>query len=129
MDEGKFTADGEVYMTNDKDPNEKHDMWLAGMDEVAIQRARDAHAEKERLEKEREEQEEKDQESSKQKQEDLMRAAVEVMERGETVLEALQRLGKEVEDKRKKEEGGKKKSWAEKQKERKAAAAAELEQA
>lgn len=129
MDEGKFTADGETYVTNDKDPNEKHDVWLAGMDEAAIQRARDAHAERERLEKEREEQEERDQESSKQKQEDLMRAAVDVMERGETVLEALQRLGKEVEDKRKKEEGGKKKSWAEKQRERKAAAAAELEQA
>jgi CD2 antigen cytoplasmic tail-binding protein 2 len=129
MDEGKFTADGETYVTNDKDPNEKHDVWLAGMDEAAIQRAREAHAERERQEKEREDQEEKDLESSKQKQEDLMRAAVGVMERGETVLEALQRLGKEVEDKRRKEEGGKKKSWAEKQRERKAAAAVELEQA
>ena len=49
-----------------------------------------------------------------------MQAAVNLMERGETVLEAVQRLGKEQEDKRKKEDQGKKKSWAERQKERKA---------
>jgi CD2 antigen cytoplasmic tail-binding protein 2 len=48
-----------------------------------------------------------------------------LMERGETVLEALQRIGREQEDKRKEEEGkrGKKKTWAERQKERKAAMA------
>jgi len=56
----------------------------------------------------------------KERERELMQAAVALMERGETVLEAVQRLGKEVEDKRKKEDQGKKKSWAERQKERKA---------
>ena len=129
MEEGKFTADGESYQVNEKDPNDKHDVWLADMDEEAIEKARKAHLERERLEREREEREEQGLASGEQKQEELMRLAVELMQRRETVLEALQRLGKEVEDKRKKEESGqKKKSWAEKQRERKAALEAEAKQ-
>ncbi len=56
-----------------------------------------------------------------------MKEAIGWMERGETVLEALERLGREAEEKRKAQERekGKKMSWAEKQKERKAAAATE----
>ena len=130
MEEGRFTADGETYIANDKDPNEKHDVWLEGMDDDAILKAREAHKERERLERVREEREEKGLEGGKGEQDKLMRIAVDLMERGETVLEALQRLGKEVEDKRKREEAGaKKKTWAEKQKERKAAAAQEAQQA
>lgn len=128
MDEGRFTADGETYVTNDKDPNEKHDVWLTNLDAEEIAKARKAHEEREEIERKREI-EEDNVIANKEKQDELMRVAVGLMERGETVLEALQRLGKEVEDKRKKEEGGKKKSWAERQKERKAQAAAEAEQA
>lgn len=118
MDEGKFTADGEAYVENDRDPNDKHDVWLADMDKDAIRKARKAHREREKLEAEREEAESRG--VGKEREVELMSAAVGLMERGETVLEALQRLGHEAEEKRKKEDQGKKKTWAEKQKERKA---------
>lgn len=124
MEEGRFTADGEAYVANDRDPNEKHDVWLDDVEKDAIRKARRAHRERERLEKEREERESgaAGMQERKEKETQLMREAVEYMQRGETVLEALQRLGAEAEEKRKKDEAasGKKKSWAEKQKERKA---------
>jgi CD2 antigen cytoplasmic tail-binding protein 2 len=116
MTEGRFTKDGQEYTENEKDPHEKHDHWLDSMDKDAIKLARRAHRERERLEKEREEKE--DEVSgigSEAREQKLMRDAVALMERGETVLEALQRLGKEE----KKKDTGKKKSWAERQKERK----------
>lgn len=125
MEEGKFTADGETYQENERDPNDKHDTWLSNLDQEEIEKAKRAHEERERLERERQ-QKEDDLGAAKDKENEVMREAVKLMERGETVLEALQRLGKEVEDKRRKEEAGqKKKSWAERQKERKAAAEAE----
>ncbi|WWD20371.1 hypothetical protein CI109_104847 [Kwoniella shandongensis] len=129
MQEGRFTADGEAYEENDKDPNEKHDMWLANLDKDEIKKARRAHREREKAEKEKEEKEAAGGEEKKREEEKLLREAVDLMQRGETVLEALQRLGKEVEEKRKKDEqGNKKKSWAEKQRERKALMAAQEEQ-
>jgi CD2 antigen cytoplasmic tail-binding protein 2 len=118
MEEGKFTADGETYVENAKDEGDKHDVWLTDMDKDAIKKARRAHKEREKQEAEREEAEAKG--VGKEREHELMQAAVDLMERGETVLEAVQRLGKEAEDKRKKEDQGKKKSWAERQKERKA---------
>jgi CD2 antigen cytoplasmic tail-binding protein 2 len=118
MEEGKFTADGETYVENAKDEGDKHDVWLADMDKEAIKKARRAHKEREKQEAEREAAEAKG--VGKEREYELMQAAVNLMERGETVLEAVQRLGKEQEDKRKKEDQGKKKSWAERQKERKA---------
>ncbi|WVR07987.1 hypothetical protein IAU60_005030 [Kwoniella sp. DSM 27419] len=130
MDQGRFTADGEAYMENDKDPNDKHDMWLEDLDKEAIKKARRAHREREKQEQEREEREATG--AGRDKELSLMREAVDLMQRGETVLEALQRLGFEVEEKKKKEEkeaGGKKKSWAERQKERKKLMAVEQEQA
>lgn len=120
MEEGRFTADGETYVANAKDEGEKHDQWLTEVDDEAILKARRAHKEREQ----REEQLQKEEadgvasEENRKKEEGLMREAVGLMERGETVLEALQRLGAEVERKRKEE--GRKKSWAERQKERKA---------
>ena len=124
MEEGRFTADGEAYVENDKDPNDKHDMWLEDLDEEAIRKARKAHKERERIEREREEKEEEDDgAATKEKENGLLRNAVELMERGETILEALQRLAAE-DKKRKAEAGAKKKTWAERQKERKAEAEA-----
>ena len=129
MDEGRFTADGESYVANDRDPGEKHDMWLNDMDKEEIAKARKAHRDRERAEREKEEREAGGGEDRKRRENELMKEAVVLMERGETVLETLQRLGKEVEEKRKREEAGqKKKSWAERQKERKAAMASEQEQ-
>lgn len=122
MQEGRFTADGETYIENDKDPHDKHDNWLDDANKDAIKKARRAHRERERVERERE-QREADIEGAadtEEKEHALLRQAVDLMERGETVLEALQRLGKDVEAAKKKEAAGPKKSWAERQKERKA---------
>lgn len=122
---GRLTADGETYIENERDPGEKHDMWLDSVEKAEIKKARRAHRERERLEKEREEREAAlSGVGSEEREQALMREAVQLMERGETVLEAIQRLGKEAEEKRKKDAaaGGKKKSWAERQKERKAQA-------
>ncbi|WVF68535.1 hypothetical protein IAT40_003303 [Kwoniella sp. CBS 6097] len=138
MTEGRFTADGEEYMENDKDPNDRHDMWLEDVDKDEIKKARRAHRERERLEKEREEKE--NSQTNKEREVALFREAVELMERGETVLEALQRLGQQVEEQKRKEEkanggggaagggAGKKKSWVERQKERKKLMAVDQEQ-
>ncbi|WVQ96076.1 hypothetical protein IAU59_003177 [Kwoniella sp. CBS 9459] len=136
MTEGRFTADGEEYMENDRDPNDRHDMWLEDLDKDEIKKARRAHKERERLEKEREDKE--NSQSNKEREIALLRDAVALMERGETVLEALQRFGKQVEDQKKKEDqavgGGaaaastKKKSWVERQKERKKMMAVDQEQ-
>ena len=129
MDEGRFTADGESYMANERDPGEKHDMWLDDVDKEEIRKAKRAHREREKAEREKEERED-GVGRGKERENELMREAVGLMQRGETVLETLQRLGKEVEEKTRKEEAGqKKKSWAERQKERKAAMAVEQEQA
>ena len=129
MDEGRFTADGETYVANDRDPGDKHDMWLDDLDKEEIRKARKAHRDREKVEREREERE-NDTGRGKERENELMREAVGLMDRGETILETLQRLGKEVEDKAKKDEAGqKKKSWAERQRERKAAMAVEQEQA
>jgi len=117
MAEGRFSKDGEEYVENEKDPHEKHDTWLDAVDKEAIKKARRAHRERERLEKEREAREEQiSGVGSEEREHALMRSAVELMERGETVLEALQRLGMEE---KKKEAASKKKSWAERQRERK----------
>ena len=120
MEEGRFTTDGEAYVANDGDPNDKHDMWLADVDADGMRKARKAHKERERVEQEREEKEEEERSGAgKEKENQMLREAVEYMERGETLLETLQRLGAE-DKKRKDETRGKKKSWAERQKERKA---------
>lgn len=120
MQDGRFTEGGEVYMENEKDPHEKHDVWLDSMDKDEIKKARRAHRERERLEREREQREAENESGagSEEKEQRLLQQAMEHMERGETVLEALQRLGKEAE---KKAAAGKKKSWVERQRERKAA--------
>ncbi|WVW86847.1 hypothetical protein I302_108902 [Kwoniella bestiolae CBS 10118] len=124
MTEGRFTADGEAYMENDKDENDKHDSWLSDLNREEIKKARRAHRERERLEKEREEKESSGE--NRVKERELLREAVGLLERGETVLEGLQRLGKEYN----KDDIAKKKkmSWVEKQKERKKMMASEQEQ-
>lgn len=126
FEEGRFAEDGDTYVENDKDPHEQHDHWLDGADKDAIKKARRAHRDRERVEREREAREAElaSGQGSEEREHRLMRNAIDLMERGETLLEALQRLGAEAEAKRRKEEGGKKKkSWAERQRERQAAMA------
>lgn len=125
LGEGKMTADGETFVMNDADPNEQYDKWLDGVDREAMKKARKAHREQERVQRERQEKEEKDLsgEARRGKEKAIMREMVELLERGETVLEGMQRLGKEMEKRSKTDEslsGSKKKSWIERQRERKA---------
>lgn len=127
LEEGTMTKDGETFTENVKDPGDAQDVWLDGMEKDEIKKARRGKRERERLEREREERErgggEEGAKQRKEKEEEMFRQAVALMERGETILEALQRLGIEVEQERKKkekEQGKRKLTWAEKQKERKA---------
>jgi CD2 antigen cytoplasmic tail-binding protein 2 len=128
LGEGRMTADGESYSVNDRDVGEQYDRWLEGTDRAAVRKARRAKREQERLESERQakEQEEKTSGGRKQREERLMREMVALLERGETVLEGLQRVGSELEKQRKQVVEGdekikrKKLTWAEKQRERRA---------
>lgn len=128
LGEGRMTADGESYSVNERDPNERYDKWLEGTDKNVIRKARRAKREQEKaeLELERREKEAAEDGSRRTQEEGLMRELVGLLERGETVLEGLQRVGQELERKRKKategEEAGRKRklTWAEKQRERKA---------
>ena len=90
MEEGKFSADGSYVRTFD--PHAVHDRWLDDTDEKAMKKARRIHRQKEKLEREKQEAEEKE------LQELGGKVAVEIqlltkLKKGETVLEALQRLG------------------------------------
>ena len=90
MEEGKFSADGSYVRTFD--PHAVHDRWLDDTDEKAMKKARRIRRQKEKQEREKQEAEEKE------LQELGGKAAVEMqlltrLKKGETVLEALQRLG------------------------------------
>jgi CD2 antigen cytoplasmic tail-binding protein 2 len=90
MEEGKFSADGSYVRVFD--PHAVHDRWLEDADEKAIRKARRIHKQRERMERERQEAEEKE------LQDVGGKVAVEMqllakLKKGETVLEALQRLG------------------------------------
>ncbi len=122
LTEGRLTAGGDSFIAHDRDPGEAHDVWLDGMDRDAVRAARRGKRERERLEAEREKEEDKEAADDR-REERLMGEMVELLERGETVLEGLQRLGKQLETDRKKLDaapGTKKKTWMEKQRERKA---------
>ncbi|KAF8580182.1 hypothetical protein K439DRAFT_1619998 [Ramaria rubella] len=87
MEEGKFDADGTFLRTFD--PHGVHDRWMEGVDEREIKKARRNKKMREREEKERIKKEEDDAVDK----EDAEKELVGYLRRGETVLEALQRLG------------------------------------
>lgn len=87
MEEGKFDADGTFLRTFD--PHGVHDRWMEGVDEREIKKARRNKRMREREERERITKEEDDAVSK----EDAERELVGYLRKGETVLEALQRLG------------------------------------
>ncbi|CCM04597.1 uncharacterized protein FIBRA_06779 [Fibroporia radiculosa] len=90
MEEGKFAADG-TYVRS-FDPHATHDRWMEGLDEKEIKKARRSHRqrEKEQQEKQKAEEQELRQFGGKG---DIEKELVGMLKKGETVLEALQRLG------------------------------------
>ncbi|KAI0374889.1 hypothetical protein BV20DRAFT_1110713 [Pilatotrama ljubarskyi] len=90
MEEGKFAADGTYVRTFD--PHAVHDRWMEGMDEKEIKRARKQHKAQERLQKQLQEAEERELRELGGKDQ-IEQQLVGMLKKGETVLEALQRLG------------------------------------
>jgi hypothetical protein len=90
MEEGKFTEDGSYIRTFD--PNVVHDRWMDGISDKEIKLARRRKRELEKKLKEQILAEEKELEESGGKA-SIERDLLPLLKRGETVLEALQRLG------------------------------------
>ncbi|PPQ76215.1 hypothetical protein CVT24_008947 [Panaeolus cyanescens] len=90
MEEGKFTEDG-MYVRS-FDPHGVHDRWMEGLDEKEIKQARRRKKEQEKKQKERMLAEEKELEENGGKS-NLEQKLLVRLKKGETVLEALQRLG------------------------------------
>jgi CD2 antigen cytoplasmic tail-binding protein 2 len=90
MEEGKFAADG-TYVRS-FDPHGVHDRWMEGLAEKDIKLARRRKKERDRQQKEKIVAEERELEQSGGKDE-LEKGLVAMLKKGETVLEALQRLG------------------------------------
>ena len=90
MEEGKFSADG-MYVRN-FDPHALHDRWMDGLGEreIKLARKRKRRQEKAQMEKMRAEEEELEMLGGK---EAVEREVLAMLKKGETVLEALQRLG------------------------------------
>jgi CD2 antigen cytoplasmic tail-binding protein 2 len=88
MEEGKFAEDGTFVRSFD--PHAVHDKWMEGMDDREMKRARRSKKLMETREKEREQREAEEAGRGK---EDLMKELLGFMQKGESVLEALQRLG------------------------------------
>lgn len=127
--EGQFTEEG-AYVSNAKDTMEIHDRWLDGVDsKEAMRRTREAKKRRDEMER-REEERKRDRLRDGGGREELVEGVVALLERGETVLEALQRLGgTTLSSAAVKGKGGKKLSWIEQQRERKRLLAEQAQQA
>ncbi|CAL1704640.1 unnamed protein product [Somion occarium] len=90
MEEGKFAADGTYVRTFD--PHAVHDRWMDGLDEKEIKRARRSHQQQERIQREKMEAEEQELQQLGGKDQ-VEKQLIGMLKKGETVLEALQRLG------------------------------------
>lgn len=88
MEEGKFAEDGTFVRSFD--PHAVHDKWMEGLDEREMKKARRTKKLMESREREREQREAAEAERGK---EDVMKELLGLMDKGETVLETLQRLG------------------------------------
>ncbi|CAB4484931.1 hypothetical protein RhiirA5_481446 [Rhizophagus irregularis] len=103
MEEGRFDEAGN-YIRNKKDPNAFHDNWLQGVSRKDIEKAKRAH--------EKQEQERKLKEAEEASKGPLDRLSIwkellTIMKRGETLLDALQRLGGKLNNKGKNKRGQK----------------------
>ena len=90
MEEGKFSADG-MYVRN-FDPHALHDRWMDGLEEREIKLARKRKRRQEKAQKEKIQAEQRELEELGGK-EAVEREVLGMLKKGETVLEALQRLG------------------------------------
>jgi CD2 antigen cytoplasmic tail-binding protein 2 len=90
MEEGKFTEDGSYVRSFD--PHSVHDRWMEGLDEREIKMAKRRKRQQEKEQKDKMKAEERELEESGGKGA-LERELLELLKKGETVLEALQRLG------------------------------------
>jgi CD2 antigen cytoplasmic tail-binding protein 2 len=87
QEEGRFDEAGN-FVRKAADPDAKHDMWLDGVSKKDMKRAAEAH------EKREEERRQKSREDDALLLPDILRTLILRLEKGETVLEALGRLGK-----------------------------------
>jgi CD2 antigen cytoplasmic tail-binding protein 2 len=112
LEEGKFTEDG-AYVAKGKDAMEVHDKWLEGVDtgKAAMRKAREAKKRQEDKEADRARQELEELQGGSGR-EGKVAELVGLLDQGETVMQAMQRLGGQA-------GGGPKKSWAERLKEKK----------
>ena len=90
MEEGKFTEDGSYVRTFD--PHSVHDRWMEGLDDREIKLARRRKRDQEKKQRKKIEAEEKELQDSG-GQDAMERELLPLLKKGETVLEALQRLG------------------------------------
>lgn len=91
MEEGKFTEDGSYVKSFD--PHGVHDRWMEGLDDREIKLARRRKREQEKKQREKMEAEERELEQSGGKN-TLEMQLLPLLKKGETVLDALQRLGR-----------------------------------
>ena len=97
MEEGKFTADGMYVRTFD--PHGQHDRWMDGLSEQEIKSARKRKKHQEKIQRHKQEEEERELKESGGK-EAMQKQLLPYLKKGETVLEALQRLGAQAKKKR-----------------------------
>lgn len=90
MEEGKFTEDGTFVRTFD--PHVIHDRWLEGADEREMKKARRAKRAQEKAEREKLKAEAQEMQQMGGKEE-MEKELLSFLKRGESVLEALARLG------------------------------------
>ncbi|KAG6814483.1 hypothetical protein H0H92_000008 [Tricholoma furcatifolium] len=90
MEEGKFTEDGSYIRTFD--PHGVHDRWMDGLDDREIKQARRRKRQYDKAQRDRIQAEEKELEESGGTP-NLEKGLLPLLKKGETVLEALQRLG------------------------------------
>jgi CD2 antigen cytoplasmic tail-binding protein 2 len=87
QEEGRFDEAGN-FVRKAADPDAKHDMWLEGVSKKDMKKAAEAHERREA------EQRQKRREDDAMLMPDILRTLILRLEKGETVLEALARLGK-----------------------------------
>ncbi|KIW99413.1 uncharacterized protein Z518_11401 [Rhinocladiella mackenziei CBS 650.93] len=92
QEEGRFDEDGN-YVRKAADPDAKHDIWLEGMSKKEMRKAKEA------ADKREEERRKRDLEDDAKSTGETLDKLIPLLERGETVLEALARLGKGKEKK------------------------------
>jgi CD2 antigen cytoplasmic tail-binding protein 2 len=90
-DEGKFDESGNFV--RQADPNAIHDSWLEGVSKKEMKRAREAE------EKREEDRRRRNREQDSLLEEDLLATLITRLQKGESVLEALQRLGRKSKQK------------------------------